>query len=81
MIPIHVMFSEIFKYIRDAPNIGSGDTAISLFPLIIYQRQSQNPKRSNELTKAKCELWLTSQNLQFHFSTESPASLCVTSQS
>ena len=51
------------------------------FPLIIYQSQSQNPKISKELTKAKCELWLTSQNLQFHFSTESPASLCVTSQS
>ena len=51
------------------------------FPLIIYQSQTQNPKRSNELTKAKCELCLTSQNLQFHFSTESPASLCVTSQS
>ena len=51
------------------------------FPLIIYQSQTQNPKRSNELTKAKCELCLTSRNLQFHFSTESPASLCVTSQS
>ena len=51
------------------------------FPLIIYQSQFQNPKISKELTKAKCELCLTSQNLQFHFSTESPASLCVTSQS
>ena len=39
------------------------------FPLIIYQSQTQNPKRSNELTKTKCELCLTSQNLQFHFST------------
>ena len=42
---------------------------------------NHNPKISKELTKAKCELCLTSQNLQFHFSTESPASLCVTSQS
>ena len=31
MIPIHVLFSEIFKYIRDAPNIRSRDPAISVW--------------------------------------------------
>ena len=62
---------------------GSRDTSISLCMTSLppWLFINHNPKISKELTKAKCELCLTSQNLQFHFSTESPASLCVTSQS